>query len=123
VGFVLIVLGAILIPIFQFAVLARVAGVDPDRKNATPLGLIGPISFVLDLIVFGIATFRARVLPGWAGLLLSVGAVISLVGGESGIMAIVGAVGVVVIGLGLAWMGWALSPDQGELVVQPKPTM
>jgi len=128
VGFILIILGATLIPIFQFAVLARVAEVDPDRKvvqffNATPLGLIGPIGFVLGLIAFGIATFRTRVFPRWAGLLLSVGAVLGLVGGESGIMAIIGVVGVLAISLGLAWMGWALWSGKGEMAGQAKPAM
>lgn len=128
IGFALTVLGATLIPIFQFAVLARVAEVDPERKvvqffNSTPLGLIGPIGFVLGLIVFGIATFRARVLPRWAGLLLSVGAVLGLVGGESGITTIIGAVGGLAVSLGLAWMGWALWSGKGEMAGQAKPAM
>ena len=129
VGFVLTVLGATLIPIFQFAVLARVSGVDPDSAvvqffNATPLGLIGPISFILGLIVFSIATFRARVLPRWAGVLLGVGAVVFLSGGaESGLFLILGSVGLVAIALGLAWMGWALWSGKGEVAGQAKPAM
>ncbi len=128
VGFVLTVLGATLIPIFQFSALARVAGVDPERKvvqffNSTPLGLIGPLGFALGLIVLGIATFRAGVLPRWAGLLLSVGAVLSFLGGDSGIFLIAGLVGVLAVSLGLAWMGWALWSGKGEMVVPPKPAM
>ena len=68
VGYALTVVGATIIPIFQFAVFARVSGVDPERTlvqffNATPLGLIGPMGFILGLVLFSMATIRARVFP------------------------------------------------------------
>ena len=119
-GFVLTVLGATLLLIFQFAVLARVSGVDPDRAvvqffNKTPLGLLGPIGFVLGLILFGIATIRARVFPRWAGALIGIGAVLSLFGGETGVFMILGLVSLLAIELGIAWMGWALWSSKSEM--------
>ena len=67
--------------------------------------LTGPI-YILGGLLFGIATFRARILPRWAGILLAVGTVI-------------GPVAVlfppeyqpkvaVPVGLALAWLGYAL---------------
>jgi hypothetical protein len=128
VGYVLTVLGATLIPIFQFAVLARVAGVDPDRAivqffNSTPLGLIGPFGFGLGLLVFGVATFRAGVLPRWAGVVLGIGSIVSFFGGNSGLLLIIGAVGDVAIAVGFAWMGWVLLSGRGEMAMRASPAM
>jgi hypothetical protein len=65
----------------------------------------GPI-YILGGLLFGIATFRARILPRWAGILLAVGTVI-------GPVAILFPPELqpkvaVPVGLALAWLGYAL---------------
>lgn len=64
------------------------------------------VSYLLGGVLFGIATYRARVLPRRAGLLLAIGSALTLLGAViphpfDRIMA-------VPVGVALAWMGWAL---------------
>jgi len=79
-------------------------GVLPTLWNISgPLYIFGPL-------LFGIATFRAKVLPRWAGALLVLGAVLVPVGAivppeyQPKIM--------IPIGLALAWMGYALFSER-----------
>lgn len=67
--------------------------------------LTGPI-YILGGLLFGVATFRAAILPRWAGILLAVGTVI-------GPVAILFPAEyqpkvAVPVGLALVWLGWAL---------------
>lgn len=65
----------------------------------------GMIGLNIGLILFGIATFRARVYPRWAGLMMIVGVpAIYILGSLPG----VNAKPEVIIFLGLAWCGWVL---------------
>jgi len=72
----------------------------------------GPI-FILGPLLFGIATFRARVLPRWAGALLALNAVFvplgALVPPEYQAKIIM-----IPIGLALAWLGYALWAERHE---------
>lgn len=74
----------------------------------------GPV-LILGLLLFGIATFRARVLPRWAGALLALGAVLvpigALVPPEHQPKIIM-----VPVGLALAWLGYALFSERHEQV-------
>jgi hypothetical protein len=79
-------------------------GVLPTFWNISgPLYILGPL-------LFGIATFRARVLPRWAGALLVLGAVLVPVGAvvppeyQAKIM--------VPIGLAFVWLGYALLSER-----------
>jgi hypothetical protein len=81
-------------------------GVLPTLWNISgPLYIFGPL-------LFGIATFRARVLPRWAGALLVIGAVLVPVGAlvppeyQPRIM--------LPAGLALAWLGYALFSERRE---------
>jgi len=72
----------------------------------------GPM-FILGPLLFGIATFRARVLPRWAGGLLAFGTLLIPVG------AMVPAeyqpeVALLTIALALTWMGYALFSERQE---------
>ncbi len=74
--------------------------------------LSGPM-FILGPLLFGIATFRAGVLPRWAGGLLAFGALLIPVG------AIVPAeyqpeVALLTIALALTWLGYALFSEHHE---------
>jgi hypothetical protein len=68
--------------------------------------------YILGPLLFGIATFRARVLPRWAGALLVLGAVLVPVGAivppeyQPKIM--------IPVGLAMAWLGYALFSERRE---------
>ena len=73
--------------------------------------------FVLGGVLLGIATMRARVFSQWAGLLIIVGTVLYPVAFMIGI---VGAVGNILVFLGLGWMGYALVIAKGEAEAVPQ---
>lgn len=78
----------------------------------TPLYILGPL-------LFGIATFRARVLPRWAGALLILGTVLIPVGAvvppamQPKIM--------LPVGLAMAWLGYALFSERRASAPAPAP--
>jgi hypothetical protein len=82
--------------------------------------LIGLIGYVLGGLLFGIATFRAGILPRWAAGLLAFAAVsppllASLLPHPlDRILA-------VPMGLALAWLGYALWSERGETATEPVP--
>ena len=73
--------------------------------------LSGPM-FILGPLLFGIATFRARVLPRGAAALLAVGALLIPVGGL--ISPELKSLVMVPIGLALSWLGLALLAERQE---------
>ena len=80
--------------------------------------LSGPI-YILGGLLFGIATFRAGILPRWAGILLAVGTTIGPIAilfppeYEPKVA--------VPVGLALAWLGYALWSEPRALAAQPVP--
>ena len=78
----------------------------------------GPL-YILGPLLFGIATFRARVLPRWAGALLVLGAVLIPVGAvvppawQPKIM--------LPVGLAMAWLGYALFSERRAPASEPAP--
>ena len=89
-------------------------GILPTLWNISgPMYILGPL-------LFGIATFRARVLPRWAGGLLVLAALLIPVG------AMVPAeyqpeVALIPVGLAFAWLGYALFAERREKVVERVP--
>ena len=86
-------------------------GILPTLWNISgPLYIFGPL-------LFGIATFRAGVLPRWAGALLAFGAVLVPVGAvvppelQPKIM--------IPVGLAMAWLGYALWSERHVPASQP----
>jgi hypothetical protein len=82
-------------------------GILPTIWNISgPMLILGPL-------LFGIATFRARVLPRWAGALLALTAILvpagALVPAEYQPELIM-----VPVGLALAWLGYALAAERRE---------
>jgi len=69
--------------------------------------------FIIGPLLFGIATFRARILPRWAGVFLTLAAVLIPVGGmfphEYQTM-----IAMIPIGLAVAWLGYALFAERRE---------
>ena len=78
----------------------------------------GPI-YILGGLLFGIATFRAGILPRWAGILLAVGTVL----GPAAILFPPEYQPKVAlpVGLALAWLGYALWSGRPALAAQPAP--
>jgi len=99
-------------PKFVEAILGMFSG----SANGVDLGILptlwnisGPM-YILGPLLFGIATFRARVLPRWAGALLALGAVLVPVGAvippeyQPKIM--------LPVGLAMVWLGYALFSER-----------
>jgi hypothetical protein len=82
--------------------------------------LSGPI-LIFGTLLFGIATFRARVLPRWAGALLALTAVLvpagAVVPPEFRAKLIM-----IPIGLALAWLGYALFAERREQASEAVPS-
>jgi hypothetical protein len=111
-------------PKFVEGAVGMVNGVPSEISlGALPVvyNLIGLAGYLLGGLLFGIATFRAGVLPRWAGGLLAFGAAVTLAGALiphplNRIMA-------VPMGLALAWLGYALLAERREPVSQPSTDM
>ena len=77
--------------------------------------LIGLVGYVIGGILFGIATFRARVLPRWAGGLLAIGTLLPVLL-SSVVHHPFDRLFAVPVGLALAWLGYALFSERREPV-------
>lgn len=95
-------------------------GMFSNQKSAVDLGVLpmlwnisGPM-YILGLVLFGIATFRARVFPRYAGLLLVVAGILTPVGGF--IPPEYQPLVMVPTGLALAWLGYALARNPSDRV-------
>src|ERR671933_1364899 len=110
------------------AFIAGWMGMFSGAPSAVDLGVLpmiwnisGPI-FFLGPVLFGIATFRARVLPRWAGALLALNAVFFPLGAvvpfeyQTKII-------MIPIGLALAWLGYALWAERRAPAARPVPGM
>ena len=116
------------------AFVAAILGMFSSVPSQVDLGILptlwnisGPM-YILGPLLFGIATFRAGILPRWAAALLVLGAVLVPVGAlvppefQPKIM--------VPVGLAMAWLGYALVTERREKVselaparsAQPKPS-
>jgi len=107
------------------AFVAGVLGMFSSIPSQVDLGILptlwnisGPL-YILGPLLFGIATFRAGVLPRWAGALLVLGAVLVPVGAlvppelQPKIM--------IPVGLAMAWLGYALFSERRVPVSEPVP--
>ena len=109
-------------------VLAAQAPAMLDAINAYPpvvtLTVLLTIGFFLGFIFFGIATLRARVLPRRIGILMIIGPPLTMVGALLGLLVfealwIIAILGVLALGLGLAWAGYSLWSHKEKAVLQP----
>ncbi len=82
--------------------------------------LVASVLFALGNILLGIAVMRAGILPGFAGLLLVIGAALNVVAVPlSGIAgAIVASIAFVLFAGGLGWIGYALTTESRAEAVQ-----
>lgn len=72
----------------------------------------GPM-YILGALLFGIATFRARVLPRWAGGLLTLAAVLIPIGGMFP-HEYQAKIAMIPVGLAMVWLGYALFSERRE---------
>jgi hypothetical protein len=77
--------------------------------------LIGVVGYVLGGLLFGIATFRARVLPRWAGGLLAIGTLLPVLL-SSVVHHPFDRLFAVPVGLALIWLGYSLFSERREQV-------
>jgi hypothetical protein len=77
--------------------------------------LIGVVGYVLGGLLFGIATFRANVLPRWAGGLLAIGTLLPVLL-SSVVHHPFDRLFAVPVGLALIWLGFALFFERREQV-------
>ena len=140
IGFLLLSLWLVLIMGFSFVeafVLPRVATTSPAFVQGWMGMLVGPATkidlgalptlwtlsgliYIIGGLLFGIATFRAGILPRWAGVLLAAGTVLApvaklLPNASQPKIAIP-------VGVALAWLGYALWSEQRALASSPATT-
>jgi hypothetical protein len=105
-------------PAFVTGILGMFSGIpSPVDLGILPTlwNISGPM-YILGPLLFGIATFRAGVLPRWAGALLVLGALLVPVGAlvpaeyQPRIM--------VPVGLAIAWLGYALFSERPEKALE-----
>jgi hypothetical protein len=107
-------LGQAMVEAFVFPLWAIDA---PERLTSPPplgAGLfmgVGSIAFLLGFVLLGIAIFRTRALPTYAGVMLAVGGPAFGLGGAGLNIAPVFVTGGLLLGGGLLWLGMALRPD------------
>lgn len=96
---------------------------DPAGPLGVYLLIILAALVVWDLgsILTGYTTMRAGVLPRWGGLLLIVGNVVLNVGAFVPGIYFVKIIGGVLMGLGYAWLGYALWAQKGEVAATLRP--
>jgi hypothetical protein len=100
-------------PPFVTGFLGMLNGV-PSEVNLGVLPTMWNIStpmLIIASLLFAIATFRARILPRWAAALLALGTVMVPVGALVS-TEIAAKIIMVPMGLGLAWMGYALLTER-----------
>ncbi len=108
-------------PKFVEGLLGMVTSV-PSEMNLGALPavymLAGIAGYVLGGLLFGIATFRAGILPRWAGGLLALGAILPLLL-SSVVHHPLDRLFAVPVGLALAWLGYALWSERRAPAAQP----
>jgi len=117
---VMLVFGAIFGYYLLAPDLARVAPIFLDG-GPTELSLLGRVAFILPfvaaqvgILLFGVASLRAKVFPRWAAALFILTPLLFVVGGFITLPFI----GDVAFGAGLMWMGYTLWAEKRELVEQ-----
>jgi len=112
-GMVLSVLGTTLNCAAVLAEIAGASGADVDAVVSEGLSgtitLLGGLAFLIGLVLFGLATMRAGVLPRWSGPLLILGDVVFAVGTFAGPASlIVEVLGALITCAAFVWLGVAL---------------
>ncbi len=78
-----------------------------------------PVLYLLGLLLFGIATFRARILPRWAAVLFALSGPLAIV--MSQLPHQIARFAAVPMGIALAWLGYALLTERRAPASEPMP--
>ncbi|MBE0684263.1 MAG: hypothetical protein IH589_20355 [Anaerolineales bacterium] len=111
-------------PAFVESLLGMLTGV-PSTVDLGVLPMLWNISgpmYILGALLFGIATFRARVLPRWAGGLLTLAAVLIPIGGMFP-HEYQAKIAMIPVGLAMVWLGYALFSERRERSSEVVPGM
>ncbi|HET7323723.1 MAG TPA: hypothetical protein VFJ06_05270 [Halococcus sp.] len=113
VGMVLSIIGTILVAAIVFVELAGTTGVDTtpvfEAAGTAPIYTIGPLVFVLGLLLVGSSIARGVALPRWSGVLLIVGTVVfAAASGVSDFTSLLTVIGAALTAGGFVWSGVAL---------------
>lgn len=106
-------------PAFVESLLGMFTGI-PSTVDLGILPMLWNISgpmYIFGPLLFGIATFRARVLPRWAGGLLAIGAILIPVGAMVP-PDLQPKIAMIPVGLAFAWLGYALVAERREKSVE-----
>ena len=101
-------------------------GIASGHATETNLGALPAVysatgvCYLLGGVLFGVATFRARILPRWAAGLLAVGTLLPILG-SSLFPHPYDRIFAVPVGLALAWLGYALWSERRANVSEPLP--
>jgi hypothetical protein len=101
-------------------------GISSGSTGATNLGALPAVyaltgvCYLLGGVLFGVATFRAGVLPRWAAGLLAVGTILPVLG-SSLVPHPFDRIFAVPVGVALAWLGYALWSERRAPASQPVP--
>lgn len=109
-------------PAFVESLLGMLTGV-PSTVDLGILPMLWNISgpmYILGALLFGIATLRARVLPRWAGGLLTLAAVLIPIGGMFP-HEYQAKIAMIPVGLAMVWLGYALFSEHREQVSEAVP--
>lgn len=109
-------------PAFVESLLGMLTGV-PSTVDLGILPILWNISgpmYILGALLFGIATLRARVLPRWAGGLLTLAAVLIPIGGMFP-HEYQAKIAMIPVGLAMVWLGYALFSERREKVSEAVP--
>jgi hypothetical protein len=117
-GMVLGVVGTTLVSGVVMVEIAGASGVEVDAvlgaSFPSVLALLGGLAFLIGLVLFGVATMRAGVLPRWAGLLLIVGDAVFGAGSFAGAAATIFEIlGALITCAALVWLGSSLLLGSG----------
>lgn len=111
-------------PAFVESLLGMLTGV-PGTVDLGVLPMLWNISgpmYILGALLFGIATFRARVLPRWAGGLLTLAAVLIPISGMFP-HEYQAKIAMIPVGLAMVWLGYALFSERRERSSEVVPGM
>ncbi len=109
-------------PAFVESLLGMLTGV-PSTVDLGVLPVLWNISgpmYILGALLFGIVTFSARVLPRWAGGLLTLAAVLIPIGGMFP-HEYQAKIAMIPVGLAMAWLGFALVSERHEKASEAMP--
>lgn len=97
-------------------IMAEGAGVTVQEPAAAGVGfMMTLVLYLLGWVLFGLASLRAGVLLRWAAALVMAGLVTGFLFLATGFAPL----GLPVTEIGLAWLGFALWRERGEVLVQP----